>query len=160
MAAHRHRLRVRYSDCDPQGVLFNANYLTYFDIAITELWREAMGSYEAMRELGVDLVVAEANVRYLAPVRFDEEVDLLVGVASLGNTSIGTSFEVWPAAGSGERPPNPAGEGGDGRSSSELAAEGRMRHVCIALDGSGKTAIPEAVRSALAPFATTDGGGE
>ena len=33
MAALRHRLRVRYSDCDPQGVLFNANYLTYFDDA-------------------------------------------------------------------------------------------------------------------------------
>jgi len=34
----RHRLRVRYNECDPQGVVFNANYLT-FDITITELWR-------------------------------------------------------------------------------------------------------------------------
>ena len=145
MAAHRHRLRVRYSDCDPQGVLFNANYLTYFDIAITELWREALGSYEEMHELGVDLVVAEAKIRYLAPVRFDEEVDLAVAVSKLGTTSIGTSFEVLRVTTPAERTPEHTGGGPDGRSGSELAAEGQMRHVCIALDGSGKTAIPEAV---------------
>ena len=28
----RHRIRVRYNECDPQGLVFNANYLTYFDI--------------------------------------------------------------------------------------------------------------------------------
>jgi acyl-CoA thioesterase FadM len=32
----RHRLRVRYHECDPQGVVFNANYLAYFDIALIE----------------------------------------------------------------------------------------------------------------------------
>ena len=58
----RHRLRVRYNECDPQGVVFNANYLTYFDITITELWRE-LGGYQPMVEAGVDLVVAEAEAR-------------------------------------------------------------------------------------------------
>ena len=43
-----HKLRVRYNECDPQNVVFNANYFTYFDITITELWREAFGSYDAM----------------------------------------------------------------------------------------------------------------
>jgi acyl-CoA thioesterase FadM len=32
----RHRLRVRYHECVPQGVVFNANYLAYFDIALIE----------------------------------------------------------------------------------------------------------------------------
>ncbi len=34
-----HELRVRYGECDPQGIVFNANYLLYFDVAFTELWR-------------------------------------------------------------------------------------------------------------------------
>jgi len=34
-----HELRVRYGECDPQGIVFNANYLSYFDITVTELWR-------------------------------------------------------------------------------------------------------------------------
>jgi len=35
-----HRLRVRWSECDPQGIVFNAHYLAFFDLALTELWRE------------------------------------------------------------------------------------------------------------------------
>ena len=42
----RHRLRVRFSDCDPQGVVFYANHLEYFDVAITELWREVASYLE------------------------------------------------------------------------------------------------------------------
>ena len=38
-----HRIRVRYSECDAQGVVFNANYYAYFDLLLTELWREAIG---------------------------------------------------------------------------------------------------------------------
>jgi len=58
----RHAIRVRYNECDPQGHVFNANYLAYFDLAMTELWRE-LGGYSAMLDDGLDMVVAEANVR-------------------------------------------------------------------------------------------------
>ncbi len=58
----RHRLRVRWSECDLQGVVFYPNYLAYFDHAITELWREAIGPYAEMRDLGIDMVVAEAGI--------------------------------------------------------------------------------------------------
>ena len=39
----RYRQRVRYHECDPQGVVFNAQLPAYFDIAMTELWREVGG---------------------------------------------------------------------------------------------------------------------
>ena len=59
-----HELRVRYAECDPQGIVFNSRYLEYFDVALTELWREALGSYdEPMIAEGVDLVVAEAGMQ-------------------------------------------------------------------------------------------------
>ena len=133
MAELRHRLRVRYSDCDPQGVLFNANYLTYFDIGLTELWRESIGPYEqAMATYGVDMVVAEARVRYLAAIRFDEEVEVVARVLKLGTTSMTSCFAL-------ER---------DGAT----AAEGEMRHVFVRFGTSQKTAIPDPVREALQPY--------
>src|SRR3954452_12583206 len=62
-----HELRVRYGECDPQGIVFNANYLLYFDVAFTEYWRDRIGPWDGMDEFGVDAVVAEAKVRFRAP---------------------------------------------------------------------------------------------
>ncbi|MGG7572430.1 acyl-CoA thioesterase [Streptomyces sirii] len=45
-----HRLRVRYSECDQQNVVFNGHYLFYYDVALTELWREVTGGYASMVE--------------------------------------------------------------------------------------------------------------
>src|ERR671936_1834840 len=87
----RHRLRVRYNECDPQGVVFNANYLTYFDLTMTELWRE-LGGYQAMVDAGVDMVVAEARIRYLAALRFDDEFEVRATVVNLGKTSMTTEI--------------------------------------------------------------------
>jgi len=83
-------LRVRYNECDPLGVVFNANYLVYADLAINELWREHLGGYESMMEDGLDLAVVEANLRYFKPLRFDEEVDLVSTVTHIGNKSMVT----------------------------------------------------------------------
>jgi acyl-CoA thioester hydrolase len=125
--ALRHAIRVRYHECDPQGVVFNANYLAYFDMAITELWRP-LGGYAEMVESGTDIVVAEAVVRYLAPLRFDEEIELVVRGVRLGTTSITTELAV-------ER-------------DRQSAAEGQIRHVFV--DASGKpTEIPTPVRAGL-----------
>jgi acyl-CoA thioester hydrolase len=126
------RLRVRYSECDAQGVVFNANYLSYFDLAITELWREAVGPYQEMTERGVDMVVGEANVRYFSPARFDDEIDIGVEVIRLGTTALSTRMTVHR----------------DG----ELLAEGLMRHVFIDIAQGGKTEIPADIRVALTPY--------
>ena len=128
-ASHSHRIRVRYGECDPQGVVFNAHYFAYFDIALTELWREALGGYTTMMEEGVDLVVAEATARYKAPARFDDELDLEVEVTRAGTTSMATSLRI--------------------RRDGELLVEGEMVHVFIDRTALTKTPIPERIRSAL-----------
>ena len=66
-----HRMRVRYAECDAQGIVFNAHYLAYIDQTMTELWRAAFGGYEPMLEHGLDIVVAEARLRFrgAGPVR-------------------------------------------------------------------------------------------
>jgi acyl-CoA thioester hydrolase len=129
----RHRLRVRYAECDPQGIVFNSRYLEYFDVVMTELWRAALGPYEqVMKELEVDLVVAEATVRYRSSLRFDDEFDLLATVRRLGGTGMTTAIEVRRADG-------------------VAVAEGELRHVFVDPDGAGKRPIPERVRGALLP---------
>ena len=129
----RHRLRVRYVECDSQGVVFNAHYLAYFDLVMTELWRE-LGGYQAMLADGVDMVVAEARVRYLAPLRFDDEFELVVRGIRLGNTSMTTDLAV--------------DRGG------EACAEGELRHVFIDPAAGATTPIPDAIRAGLAPWVT------
>src|SRR5438309_11800343 len=84
-----YELRVRYGECDPQGVVFNANYLAYFDIGITELFRAAfdtLGNYQAMVERGVEFMVAEAGLRYHRPAHFDDELILEIAISRLGAT--------------------------------------------------------------------------
>ena len=86
-----HEMRVRFAECDPQGIVFNARYLEYFDVAMTEIWREAIGPYEqATADAGVDLVVAEAGVRYLDSLRFDDLFELRATVSRIGTTSMTT----------------------------------------------------------------------
>ena len=123
---------MRYGECDPQGVVFNANYLMYFDVALTELWREAIGSYEEMTESGTDMVVAEARCRYLAPAGFDDELDVYVEVARLGTTGLTTSVEV--------------------RRETTTVVEGEMRHVFIDPATKAKKPIPDEIRTALARY--------
>ncbi len=78
-----HELRVRYGECDPQGIVFNANYLVYFDVAFTELWRETVGPWKLLHDHGIDAVVAEANLDFKAPARDDEILSLHAQVTRL-----------------------------------------------------------------------------
>jgi acyl-CoA thioester hydrolase len=127
-----YRLRVRYAECDPQGVLFNAHYLAYVDHTITELWRAAYGGYQTMLDRGVDIVVAEAQLRFLGAARFDEEIAIEARVTRLGTTSVTTSYRFLRA--------------------DELLLEATLRHVFIDRATAAKTAIPDWARSGLAPW--------
>lgn len=131
----RHRLRVRFDECDPQGVVFYANYLVYFDVAMTELWRVAFGSYAGLIDDGVDAMVAEVSVRYRGSARFDDELDLVATVARIGTTSSVTRIHVERAS--------------DGRT----LVEGELRHVFIDAGSHEKTEIPTHVRQGLERFA-------
>ena len=132
----RHRVRVRFNECDPQGVLFYANYLVYFDVLMTELWRAAFkGGYTELVASGTDAVVAEATIRYRASARFDDEVDLVAQVVRLGTTSSVTGVRAERVRGG------------------ELLAEGELRHVFLDPDTLEKKEIPDDVRAGLGKFA-------
>lgn len=91
-----HRLRVRWSEVDMQGIVFNAHYLTYFDVGITEYWRRLGLPYaEAMQAMGGEPVVRKACLEYAAPARLDDQLDVGLRCERLGNTSMTMTGALW-----------------------------------------------------------------
>ncbi len=128
-------MRVRWAECDPQGVVFNAQYLSYLDTSLTELWRVIYdGGYVAMLADGADMVVAEATQRFLAPARFDDEIDIEATPTRIGNTAVTTAMRIVR---------------GD-----EVLLEAELRHVFINREDGRKMRIPDRVREGLAPYAS------
>lgn len=84
-----HRLRVRWAEVDMQKIVFNAHYLMYFDTAISDYWRALALPYEAaMQRLGGDLYVKKSTLEYHASARYDDQLDIGLTCARIGNSSI------------------------------------------------------------------------
>ena len=84
-ASHVTDLRVRYAETDRMGVVYYANYLVWCEVGRVEFLRAHGRSYAQLEADGTGLAVAEAQVRYLAPARFDDLVrveTILTGVRS------------------------------------------------------------------------------
>ena len=83
-----HTLRVRWSEVDAQGVVFNPNYFTYVDVAVTEYYRELGYPYPGeLLAHGSDSFAVKATGEFHASARYDELLDLRVRVARLGKSS-------------------------------------------------------------------------
>lgn len=85
-----HALRVRWGECDPQGVVFNPNYLMYADVAGTEHMR-GMG----VLHLGGEMFVVNANLNFRASARFDDLLQIGARVESIGRSSMVMLVAIW-----------------------------------------------------------------
>lgn len=95
--AYIHPFRVRYSEIDSQGVVFNAHYLTYFDTAITEYLLSLPYDYlSQVRETGTDFHVVKAMVEYVEPIRVLQDIAVGVRLARLGRSSLTFALEIFP----------------------------------------------------------------
>ena len=113
------RLAVRYQDLDPYGHVNNAIHLGFFESARTAYWRElarqlGIGGLKAGDFPGVRYVVAEANVRYKAPIFLDDIVYAAASVRTITNRSYTMDFEIRT---------------GESFEEGVLAAEGSAAHV-------------------------------
>jgi len=74
-ASHESRLRVRYAETDQMGVVYYANYLIWMEVGRVELCKAMGFNYRDMeRDDGIFLAVAEVQMRYRSPARFDDQV--------------------------------------------------------------------------------------
>lgn len=88
------RRRIGMRDVDGWGVVWHANYFVFCDEARAELLRAhdlAPGTFVAR---GFVAPVVEARCRYLAPARFDEEIDVHVRVRLGRGTRLHFEFEI------------------------------------------------------------------
>lgn len=93
-----HRLRVRYAEIDAQGIVFNANYLIYFDVALTEYVRAIKHTFPiGEKRRDEDMHTVKALVEYRAPIHYDQEIDVCVRAARIGRSSIKFLLEIHPA---------------------------------------------------------------
>lgn len=90
-----HRFRIRYSEIDGQGIVFNAHYLTFFDQGITEYMRALDYAYkDEMALSGHDFHTVRTLVEYAKPIEYDEEIDVCVKAGRIGRSSIRFDFEI------------------------------------------------------------------
>jgi acyl-CoA thioester hydrolase len=133
-------LRVRYTEVDVQRHVFFGNYLTYFDIALTEYTRAIGYYYPDMVASGVDMFYVEANCQYKGRAYFDDLLHVHTRIGHIGNTSLTFEFAIYK---------QPAGE---------LIATGDI--VAVAVDASTERPIrvPDELREAVARFEGELGG--
>jgi acyl-CoA thioester hydrolase len=86
------RTRVGFSDTDAQGVVYYGRYNPYFDLARVEYLRSlGLLNYDGEGEF----VMRANDVEYVAPARFDDELEIHVRVARVGRTSITYEFAAY-----------------------------------------------------------------
>ena len=91
-----HRLRVRWAEVDLQRVVFNGNYLLYFDVAFTEYWRHTrLPDPLAQQAAGAELFVRKAQIEYHGSAGFDDEIDVGVRCARLGRSSMTMALAIF-----------------------------------------------------------------
>lgn len=128
----RFRFRVRYGECDAQGVVFNARYGDYVDIAVNEYIRTLFGDYQRLLDQDLDIQVVSMTVNWKAPAKFDDVLEARIKAGRLGNTSFTLHLEFYRY--------------GDDR----FIADADITYVMIQPSVMGKVAIPDAVREQLA----------
>lgn len=126
-------LRVRFIECDMYGHVNNAHYLTWFDMAHTDMMRAALRSVGSDRDpFSVAVVVAECGIRYLGAAFADDELEVDVTLEPLTTTSMTSRYVV--------------------RRGTEILAEAFLRHVCFDLDANTKVPWPADLRAGSEQF--------
>lgn len=84
---HRTTHRVIYGDTDAAGVVYNANFLRYFEIGRTEMMRESVCSYREIEKLGIILPVTECYTRFKSPAFYDDLITIETCIDTLKKVS-------------------------------------------------------------------------
>jgi acyl-CoA thioester hydrolase len=108
-------LRVRFSETDAQGIVHNAAYLIWFEIARIDYLARFPGGYKALvEEHGVDVTTVEASIRYRQPCRFDDHLRVWARTDDLRGARFRFEYAI-------ERTTDPGG----------IVAEGWTAHACV-----------------------------
>lgn len=91
---YRTSWRVRFNEVDLQGVVHHTRIVTYLEIARIEYWRALGISYRTMRDEGYEFIINNISVEYKRPLKFDEIIEVAVGVKSIARASFVLGYEI------------------------------------------------------------------
>ncbi len=128
-------VRVRYSEIDGQGIVYNSRYLEYVDVALAEYFRALGFQYqELVEQHGFDPSLVKATLEFRHAARFDEVLCVYARVVGIGRTSFNMEFEI-------ERE-----EGG------ELVTSARIVYVNFDKATQSSRLVPESIRQRIEAF--------
>ncbi len=130
--------RVLYGDTDAGGVVYNANYLRYFEIGRTELMRQWVCSYRDIEKLGFVLPVIECWSRFKSPAFYDDLLTIETTVAEVSSLKCRFSYRILRR------------EEGLGRP--KLLVKGYTVHAAVTREGR-LTRLPQEIIEKIAGFA-------
>ncbi|MFC7442849.1 acyl-CoA thioesterase [Laceyella putida] len=88
------KIRVRYQETDQMGVVYHANYLTWFEVGRTE-WIRSFGiTYQQLEEKGLLLPVVDIHCKYMHPAKYDDEVIVRTSIDDFSGGKIVFRYEV------------------------------------------------------------------
>ena len=138
---HTTEIRVRYGDTDAAGVVYNANYLRYFEIGRSELMREWVCSYKEIEALGFILPVTECYSRFKAPAFYDDLLTVETLIDRLTKLTCRFQYRILRPDPQFKRP--------------KLVAKGHTVHASVNSDGK-LTALPDEILSELKELVKTE----
>ncbi len=96
MPVHTQILRIHTQDTDATGIVYHGAYLDFAERGRVEALRSVGAPPVALdREHGLAFLVREARLRYLRPLRLDDEAILRSGTIRIGGASCGIRQEFW-----------------------------------------------------------------
>ena len=88
------QIRVRYAEVDQLGIAYYAHYLVWLEVARVEYLRHLGIAYGELEKKGVKLPVRSCSITYLAPVRYDDLLDIHTTLTKVGKTSLTFEYEI------------------------------------------------------------------
>jgi len=137
---HCTTIRVLYGDTDAGGVVYNANYLRFFERGRTELMREWVLPYREIEKLGFILPVTECWSRFKAPACYDDLIIIETEVTELSRLKCKFSYRILREDGDGIKP--------------RLLVKGYTVHAAVTREGK-LTRLPEEIIRKMSEFAIT-----
>ncbi|MCH8898550.1 MAG: acyl-CoA thioesterase [Chloroflexi bacterium] len=93
-------VRVRWMECDAQGIVYNGAYLGYLEIGQAEYYRNLGFAIYIIPQSGYfDFAVVKSTQEFKSPAKVDEIIELHVRVSNIGNTSLTLNLEIYPEGG-------------------------------------------------------------
>jgi acyl-CoA thioester hydrolase len=120
-----HSVRVPYAHVDQMGFVYYANYFVYFEMARSEMLREAGLPYTELEKRGVMLPVVEAHCEYRQAAHYDDLLTIQSRIAGLEGPRLRIEYEM--------------------RRGEDRIVQGHTLHICMSAKGKAMRPIPELV---------------